>query len=90
MKKRIFISAHYMEIGGAEISLVGLLNTLDYNKVDVYLFLYQKKGELLQFIPKQVNILPEIQEYTTIESPIKEVLKRGYFSQVIARLKFKS
>ena len=35
MKKRIFISMHYMEIGGAEMALVGLLQALDYTKYDV-------------------------------------------------------
>ena len=29
MKKRILIVNHYMEIGGAERSLLGLLNTID-------------------------------------------------------------
>ena len=29
MKKRIFIAIHYLEIGGAEISLIGLLNAID-------------------------------------------------------------
>ena len=39
MKPRIFIAMHYMEIGGAETALVGLLNALDPARVDVDLFL---------------------------------------------------
>ena len=37
-KKRIFIAIQYLEIGGAERSLIGLLNAIDYSKFDVDLF----------------------------------------------------
>ena len=49
-KKRIFISMHYMEIGGAEISLIGLLQAMDYSKYDVDLFIHSHQGELMQFL----------------------------------------
>ena len=78
MKKHIFISIHYLEIGGAEISLIGLLQALDYRKCDVDLFVYSHRGELMQFIPKEVNLLPEIPAYAQIERPMKDVLKDGY------------
>lgn len=74
MKKRIFISAHYMEIGGAEISLIGLLQAIDYSKYDVDLFLNRHSGELMQFIPKEVNLLPEIKAYSDVEKPLIPVL----------------
>ena len=86
MKKRIFIAMHYMEIGGAEISLIGLLQALDYSKYDVDLFIYSHQGELMQFIPKEVRLLPEISAYACIERPIKEALKRGQIGIVIGRL----
>ena len=35
MKPRIFIAMHYMEIGGAESSLIGLLEALDPKRVDI-------------------------------------------------------
>ena len=35
MKPRILIAIHYMHLGGAEISLIGLLQALDPNKVDI-------------------------------------------------------
>ena len=41
MKKRIFISMHYLELGGAEISLIGLLQVLDYSRYDVDLFIHR-------------------------------------------------
>lgn len=86
MKKHIFISIHYLEIGGAEISLIGLLQALDYSKYDVDLFVYSHRGELMQFIPKEVNLLPEIPEYAKIERPMKDALKDGYWRIVLRRL----
>ena len=47
MKKRIFIAIHYLEIGGAEMSLIGLLQSFDYSKVEVDLFVYRHQGEFV-------------------------------------------
>lgn len=44
-------------IGGAEKSLVTLLSQLDYSKYDVDLFLFNKKGEFIDLVPAEVNIL---------------------------------
>lgn len=89
MKKRIFISMHYMEIGGAEMALVGLLQALDYTKYDVDLFLHAHRGEMMQFIPKEVNLLPEIKEYAHIECPMKQALLDGCMGVLFGRLKAK-
>lgn len=90
MKKRIFISMHYMEIGGAEMALVGLLQALDYTKYDVDLFLHAHRGEMMQFIPKEVNLLPEISSYKMLEEPILKCIKRGFvliaFLRVLSKL----
>ena len=86
MKHRIFIAIHYLEIGGAEISLIGLLQALDYGKYDVDLFLYSHRGELMDYIPKEVNLLPEIPEYAQIERPMKAALKDGHWRIVLRRL----
>lgn len=80
---------HYMEIGGAEISLVGLLQALDYSKYDVDLFVYSHQGELMKFIPKEVRLLPENSMYAHIEQPMKDALRHGYLRLVLARLKAK-
>lgn len=63
-----------MFIGGAERSLLGLLEALDYSKVDVSLFLYRHEGEFLKYIPKEVDILPEIDEYKTFDVSVKSLL----------------
>ncbi|MCI6747902.1 MAG: glycosyltransferase [Bacteroidales bacterium] len=86
MKARIFIAMHYMEIGGAETALIGLLNALDPNRVDVDLFLYDHRGEMMQFIPEWVNLLPQIPKYSVLERPIVELVKRGFWGIAAARM----
>lgn len=86
MKKRIFIAIHYLEIGGAEISLIGLLNAIDYSLYEVDLFVYSHQGELMRLIPREVNLLQEMSKYAQIEQPMTSALKRGYVDIVLARL----
>lgn len=89
MKQRLFISIQYMEIGGVERSLLGLLDSLDYSRFDVDLFIYRHVGELMQFIPSEVNLLPEIPAYTTLTRPIFRVLLEGYWKIALGRLSAK-
>ncbi len=86
MKKRIFITIHYLEIGGAETSLIGLLNAIDPELYDVDLFLYSHRGELLKQVPDTVHLLPEIKKYDVIEKPIKEAIQKGFSDIALARL----
>lgn len=85
-KPRIFISMHYLELGGAEMSLIGLLNTLDPGRVDVDLFIHAHRGELMRFIPEWVNLLPELKSYSMIENRLIDALKSGCFGVVSGRL----
>lgn len=86
MKKKIFIFSHAMEIGGAERALLGLLNSIDYSKYDVDLFLLKHSGELMPLIPKQVNLLSEILQYSAIMKPMVLALKEGQIKVVLGRL----
>ena len=86
MKPRIFINMHYMEIGGAERALLGLLNAIDTNKVDVDLFINQHTGEFMKLIPSKINLLPEICSYSVIEKPIITAIKKGHLGIAFARL----
>ena len=85
-RKKVLIAIHYLELGGAEMSLLGLLGSFDYDNTDVDLFVYSHRGELMRFIPPQVNLLPEIPEYKQIERPIKDVIRDGYLRIALARL----
>lgn len=89
-KKRIFITTHTLRLGGVERSLIGLLNTIDYNRFDVDLFLFLHEGEMMKFIPKQVNLLPENKKYAGLISSVKENLKWGNYNLLLAKSKAKS
>lgn len=71
------------------MSLLGLLESLDYSGTEVDLFVFSHQGELMKWIPKQVNLLPEIAEYKQIERPIKDVLKKSFIRIALARLRGK-
>ncbi len=85
-KSRIIISMHYLELGGAETALIGLLHALDPERVDVDLFIHSHQGPLIRFIPTWVNVLPEIKQYAMIERPMIESLRAGCLGVVRGRL----
>lgn len=89
MKKRIFIAIQYLEIGGAERSLIGLLNAIDYTRYEVDLFVYDHRGEFMSLIPKDVNLLPEEKAYAAINRPIKEIVVNGHWGVAAARIRAK-
>lgn len=86
MKPRIFINMHYMALGGAERALLGLLEALDPERVDVDLFLNQHTGEFMPLIPSKVNLLPEQRGYNAIERPMKDILREGQLGVLFGRL----
>jgi len=86
MRKKIIILMHYLELGGAEMALIGLLHALDPERVEVDLFLYSHRGPLMRYIPKWVNLLPEVGAYSVIEQPMKEAALRGHLAVVLGRL----
>lgn len=85
-KKKILIVSHAMEIGGAERALLGILENIDTEKYQVDLFLLRHEGELLDLIPKKINLLPKIPEYTVLARPMKDVVKEKHFLLAAARL----
>ncbi len=87
MKPRILILMHYMELGGAESALLGLLQSVDPTRVDVDIFIYSHRGELMKFLPTdKINLLPESEAYSLTEKPLSEVVKKGYLWLALARM----
>ena len=86
MKKRLLIVSHTLELGGAEKSLIGLLNALDPNICDIDLFLLRQEGELMGEIPSYINLLPQIPAYTVLARPVKDTLKEGHIILSAARI----
>lgn len=86
MKPRIIILLHYLELGGAESALIGLLQAMNPELVYVDLFLYSHQGPLMRFIPQWINLLPEVGSYSAIEKPISAALRQGQLKVCCARL----
>ncbi|OXS59076.1 glycosyltransferase [Rossellomorea vietnamensis] len=58
MKKNILFIMPSLSAGGGEKSLVNLLSQIDYTLYNVDLFLFNHEGLFMDFIPKEVNVLP--------------------------------
>ena len=86
MKPRILIAMHYMELGGAESALLGLLQSHDPQKADIDLFLYDHVGELMQYIPDIVNLSPKVEAYSMLERPISELFRKGFWGIALGRI----
>lgn len=62
MKKILFV-INSLTIGGSEKSLISLLDNIDYSKYQVDLLMFKKGEELDKYIPKEVNIIEELEYY---------------------------
>lgn len=74
-KKRLLFVMNDLRCGGAEKSLISLLQTLDYSKYSVDLFLFQHRGIFLNQIPKSVQLLNEPTYYKFFDMPLLGVIK---------------
>ena len=74
-----------LKIGGAEKSLITILNMFDYSKYEVDLYLFSHTGEFYNMIPKEVNVIEADEVYSIFEKNRKKSVIK-YFS----KLDFKS
>lgn len=90
MKPSILIFSQAMELGGVERSLLGLLDSIDYDRFDVDLFLMRHSGELMPYLNSRVNLLPEIPQYASLAVPMLTLLKNGQLGVLGGRLRGKN
>ena len=86
MKKSLLIVSHALELGGAERSLIGLMDSLNPEIWDIDLFLLRHEGELMGAIPPYVHLLAPISAYTVLARPMKDTLLEGHILLTSARL----
>lgn len=95
-KKNILFVIDSLNIGGAERSLVTLLNCLDYNKFNIDLQLFQYNGKLETFLIRKVNILKPLYLTQYLNSSTPNQLKkpnlfiRRIFFSFLIRIKNRS
>ncbi len=70
MKKNVVFVIPSLSAGGAEKSLVNLLNTIDYDNFNVDLILFKQKGIFQSMVPEQVKILPLGDNYSIFAKPL--------------------
>jgi glycosyltransferase involved in cell wall biosynthesis len=92
MRKKILIASFDLAIGGVERSLIGLLNSIDFQNYEVDLMLFKHEGEFFSLLPEGPSLLPENPKYSTFRKSISQIVKDGQYPIAVSRLlaKFKS
>ena len=85
-KPSILIFSQAMELGGVERSLLGLLDSIDYDRYDVDLFLMRHSGELMPYLNPKAKLLPEIPQYASLAVPMTSLVKSGQLGVLCGRL----
>ena len=89
MKKKLLFVIESLRLGGAEKSLVTLLNLMDYSKYEVDLLLFSQGGAFQQLVPSEVNLLsvPDYYMYNNI-SWSKLIKKFKKFREMVAQIRY--
>ncbi|HZH58306.1 MAG TPA: glycosyltransferase [Metabacillus sp.] len=75
MKRQLLFVIDSLEIGGAEKSLVSLLNMLDSSIFEIDLLLFKQGGDLERYVSRNINILPAPEYYRFLNSEKFKVSK---------------
>lgn len=86
-KQILIVFTGEMELGGIERSLIGLLDSIDYEEYEVDLFLFGHHGPLFPLINKKVNILPEVKELAYLRNSLKDKICHGCFYSAALRIR---
>lgn len=80
--KKVFIAANNMVIGGIEKSLINFINCINSNGIEITLLLQEKKGELFDKLPENINII-EYKPYSDRNILIRKIKNRLKFISFI-------
>ncbi|UTE73410.1 glycosyltransferase [Rossellomorea marisflavi] len=89
MKKRILIVNNHLRTGGAENSLISLLNQMDYSKYEVDLYIYQNTGSYIERLPNEVNLIDgkvDKEYFLPFTEAIVRLALKGNFKSLIYKL----
>ncbi|WP_298392051.1 glycosyltransferase [Flavobacterium sp.] len=89
-KKSLLFVINNLNCGGAEKALVSLLQTIDYSKYAVDLFVFKHEGVFFENLPKEVCVLEEQKIvpylYSSTTSAVLKALKSFNFRAIWLRL----
>ena len=83
-KRNVLFVMSSLRNGGAERSLVNLLQLLDYDRYNVDLLLFQNEGMFLKQVPKAVNIISNLFEQGGQFSSILSLVKKQTLLRKVA------
>lgn len=86
-KQILIVFTGEMELGGIERSLIGLLDSIDYEEYEVDLFLYGHHGPLFSLVNPKVNILPEVKELAYLRNSLKDKICHGCYYSAALRIR---
>lgn len=84
--KKVLIASYDLQVGGVERSLISMLNNFNYNENEVDLMLYSHKGEFMEYINSNVNLLNEKKVYSTFRDSIYNIFKDRYLKIGVGRV----
>lgn len=76
MKKKLLFVIPSLGAGGAEKSLVNLLNLIDAERYEVDLFLFSTSGLFIKQLPNFVKVLPKSRTMETFQMPLGKSVKQ--------------
>ena len=79
MKKQLIFVIDSLTCGGAEKSLVTLLNLIDYSKFDVDLMMFKRGGAFESLVPENVHIIPAPHYFEQLQLKKNRKLKDIYY-----------
>jgi len=87
-KKHILFLNGHLNVGGVEKSLVDLLHAIDYSKYRVDLLLTEGRGDYLQQVPQEVNVIyrDTTPAFGSIDQVVRNNLKSGKIGNICYRL----
>lgn len=88
MKTKILFVIESLVCGGAEKSLITLLNLIDYSKFDVSLQLFKLDGEFMKYLPTEVHLLPLLDSTEQEKENLLKNIIKGHFKAFFAHLCF--
>lgn len=74
MKKKLLFVIPGLDAGGAEKSLVNLLNAMDESRFSVDLFMFSHEGLFIGQLPQWVRILPKNEKLVDFQKPLFQSL----------------
>ncbi|MFV0380342.1 MAG: glycosyltransferase [Anaerorhabdus sp.] len=85
-KKKILFVNDEMMMGGVARVLNTLMANLDRDKYEIDCLILHKRGELLNEIPSDVNVLETSKFFNVVDYPIKQLIKEKRIFKIIKKL----